>query len=113
MKFRFSIAILSLVVFLALALFSKSGTAKCVLPTCDIDRAFYSDDTFTTQVGDYHVTCQGIQQWGARGCFYDSFDNGECYPGAVCTGLDFRCENGTITSASDPNYIGHSCACYP
>lgn len=110
---RIAISVL-LLTTLVLLLSTKPGRASCVLPACASEREFYSDSTFTTQVGDYNVTCQGVTRWGHSSCFYTHTEYGDCGNGyGGCGGIDFTCSNGVITAASSPGYVGQSCGCVP
>jgi hypothetical protein len=86
--------------------------AYTLLPACDSEREFYSDATFSTQVGDWNVTCHGVTHSGHSSCYYIHSEYGPC-GNAECSDLSFVCTNGTITSASNPAYVGQSCGCVP
>ena len=63
---------------LTLTLLSQQRSAMaCLLPACDLERLFYSSNTFATEVGSYHVTCQGIVQWGSKTNYYDHIEYGD------------------------------------
>lgn len=105
------------VVFMLAATFAllSAGPQRraCALPACDILRNYYADNTFSGPlVGQYHVTCYGITRWGNSTYYYDHLSLGAC-GASECLDWDYRCENGTITDASDPRYIGNSCPNYP
>ena len=98
---------------LAVALRPTRSSAACTLPACDLERMFYSDNTFTNQVGSIHITCQGGVQWGSKTNHYDHEEYGDCGHGyGTCGGVDFRCSNGVIISASDYRYVGLTCPTY-
>ena len=90
----------------------RPRAAYTLLPACDSEREFYSDGTFGTQVGDWNVTCHGVTHWGHSSCYYIHSEYGSCGT-AECSDLNFVCTNGTITSASNPAYVGQSCGCVP
>ena len=99
-----------LIAAVALLLARHPHPAACALPACDSVKEYYDDNTFTNQVGEYHVSCSGVTRWGHSTYYYDYYENGDCGNGyGTCGGVDFRCENGTITAASDSRYIGTSC----
>jgi len=99
---------------LAALLLTRPERAACTLPACASEREFYSDATFTTQVGDYNVTCQGVTRWGHSSCFYTHTEYGDCGNGyGECGGVDLTCSDGTIIAASDSRYVGQPCGCVP
>lgn len=93
-------------------LFAGPQRRACALPACDILRNYYSDNTFSTLVAQYHVTCYGVTRWGHNTYYYDHLSLGSC-GSAECLAWDYRCENGIITEASFPGYVGNSCPNYP
>lgn len=98
---------------LTLMLLSQPRSASCALPACDLEREFYSNNTFSVLVGSYHVTCNGIIQWGSKTNYYDHTEYGDCGNGyGTCGGVDTRCSNGVIIWASAPGYVGNSCTKY-
>jgi hypothetical protein len=109
--------VLTLALFLTVALVPPSTSHKIAaaraLPACDLERMFFSDDTFIDDVGSYHITCYGTNYWGARTNYYEHTEYGECgYGYGTCSGVDFRCSNGTITWASVAAYVGQPCTKY-
>ena len=86
--------------------------AACAFPACATERVFYTDGTFTTESGDYNVTCEGVVRSGHSSCFYIHYEYGPCGSGE-CSTLEFTCNNGTITYASNPAYNGQPCGCVP
>jgi hypothetical protein len=108
MKLR--IATLGLVLMAALAFPLRSPKGVCTLPACDSVKDYYDDASFTNQVGQYHVSCSGVTRFGHSTYYYDYYENGDCGNGyGSCGGVDYRCENGTITWASNSAYLGHFC----
>jgi hypothetical protein len=109
-----TVIVMVLLTTIAATMFVNSRPAGA-LPACASDREFYSDDTFMDQVGDWNVTCQGIQHWGHSSCYYIHWENGPCHDEGLgeCGGLEFTCSNGTITVANQPGYVGNSCGCSP
>lgn len=102
-----------LTVALTLTSLSHQSSKACALPACDLERLFYSDNTFTNQVGSKHVTCQGLVQWGSQTNHYDHLEYGDCGHGyGTCGGVDYGCSDGIIVWASDSRYVGLSCATY-
>ena len=91
---------------------TRPQRAACVLPACSSEREFYSDGSFTTVVGDYFVSCNGVIRSGHSSCYYMHYEYGTC-GSAECSDLEFTCTNGTITAASNPAYVGQSCGCVP
>src|SRR5215470_246343 len=83
----------------------------CALPACELERVYYSDDSFTNVVADYYVSCSsGVHRSGHSTYYYDHIEYGDCGNGqGTCGGVNFRCSNGTTIDASDPRYIGQHC----
>jgi len=114
MKLRvISLGLLAAAVLTLILVSHKKSTAACSLPACDLERTFFSDSTFTEEVGAYHITCYGTNVWGVRSNYYDHIEYGECgYGYGTCSGVDFTCSDGTIIWASVPGYVGQPCARY-
>jgi Family of unknown function (DUF6289) len=84
-----------------------------VLPLCDFEWDFYSDATFTNQVGTKVTDCRrGVILSGTETSYYNFFNFGQCLgaggnsnPNANCHGADFRCIDGVEPSgASCPTF---------
>jgi hypothetical protein len=108
------IAVITLLL-LALALMfgaPRPQIAAVASPACASERVFYTDGNFTTESGDYNVTCNGVVRSGHSSCYYMHYEYGSCQ-GGQCSTLEFTCNNGTIQNASNPAYNGLSCGCVP
>lgn len=109
--------VVTLVVVMAAALMltsSRHSSASCSSPVCDTEKIFYSDNTFTTQVGSDHASCQGFVHTGSRTNHYEYYIYGQCHDDGMgtCDGFDFGCSNGIIVWAGNPSYVGTSCPTY-
>jgi hypothetical protein len=112
MKRKIAVLTLLLVAVVLLAWTPRAQKAACALPSCNTERVFYTDGTFTTIMGDYLVSCQGVIRSGHSSCYYYHYEYGPC-GGGTCSDLEFTCNGGTIENASNPVYNGMSCGCVP
>jgi hypothetical protein len=105
------VVLLAAILTLAASLRSPASYSQ---PVCETERVFYSDNTFSTQVGSDHVTCNGFVHTGSRTNHYEFFIYGGCQDDGVgtCEGFDFGCSNGVIIWAGNPSYVGNSCPTY-
>ena len=111
MKLRImTISLLTLATFLMPVASPKHASAR---PGCSVEKSYYSDDTFTTQVGDWNSTCDsGIIRSGHSTYYYDAYQS-DCGGGCGSSMTFFRCENGTITQSDFSGAIGETCPNYP
>lgn len=74
--------LLAVVVFtlvLAAAIALSPARKACALPCHEVEHDYYSDDTYTTQVGVRYVTCSGVYTYGTVTIYVVSYD-GDCCP---------------------------------
>jgi hypothetical protein len=74
--------ILALVLAVAFALSPARQTTAEAMPCYMVEHYYYSDATYTTQVGYKFVTCNGIYTWGQVTVYKQSFQ-GDCC-GSCC-----------------------------
>jgi hypothetical protein len=92
----------------SLLFITHARPTRCALPACDIARVFYTDGTFNTVQGIYHVTCSGIVRTGHSSNYWEQESNGSCGD-AECPDSYYQCSNGTVTASSVPSQIGTAC----
>jgi hypothetical protein len=70
---------------------------------CEMTWDYYSDATFSTEVGGLDFLCTGARiTWGTRTNYYHIYEGNSC-PGCLgdnltcCIGTDYWCADGTVT----------------
>ena len=85
---RRSVRALLTVVFFALILsisvaLAPSPQGSCsAMPCYEVEHEYYSDASYTTQVGYKYVSCNGIYTWGTVTVYRISYQGGCC--GSCC-----------------------------
>ncbi len=82
-------------------------TKLYAMAACEWSRTYYSNSTFSTQVGYYEQDCYGRISTGSTSSYYE-FENIDACNGTCDVG-GFRCSNGIITWAWGEYQVGLSC----
>ena len=87
------------------------------LPACDYDAIFYSDSSWSTQVGKRNNDCIGQpHNWSQESASYQYNGYGTCQPGGAGTCIDgtYWCSNGVVVNSDVSQYpVGGSCTVPP
>jgi hypothetical protein len=89
------------VAMLLIALRVEQRSAQA-LPVCQFDRDYYSDNTFSTEIGQWQYTCSGApSRWGTTSLYWTGTEYGwEC--NGQCQSFEFQCNDNVMTCYGGP-----------
>ena len=75
-------AVFFALVFAVSVALTPTQPTSCAAPCYEVEHEYYSDATYTTQVGYKYITCSGTYSWGTVTIYRISYQGGCC--GSCC-----------------------------